>query len=142
MGAFVETYRVVLADDQPALRQIIRKILSGRRELEVVGEAGDGVTLLHQLRDSDSLPQMVILDISMPNMAGIETARQLRTLFPSIKVLILTVHAESEYVSQAFTAGAAGYLLKHEADTELFRAIRVIRRGGIYRSRNVQSSVA
>ncbi len=138
----METFRVVLADDQEVLRQMMRRILSSERELEVVGEAGDGMELLHLLKDSESLPDMVILDITMPEMSGIEATREIRSCYPQIKVLILTVHNESGYVSQAFTAGAAGYLLKDEADTELCEAIQVIRHGGMYRSPGIGSAVA
>ncbi len=141
-GILVETFKVILADDQKVLRQMIRRILSPEHELEVVGEAGDGVQLLHLLKDSESLPDMVILDITMPEMSGIEATREIRNCFPQIKVLILTVHNESGYVSQAFTAGAAGYLLKDEADTDLCEAIQVIRHGGTYRSPGISNAVA
>ncbi len=136
------TFKVVLADDQEVLRRMIRRILSSERELEVVGEAGDGVQLLHLLKESASLPDMVILDITMPEMSGIEATREIRDCFPQVKVLILTVHNESGYISQAFTAGAAGYLLKDEADTELCEAIRSVRRGETYRSPSIGTAVA
>ncbi len=110
--------------------------------MDVVGEAGDGEELLCLLRSLRKLPDMVILDISMPRMHGIEAAQKMRVLCPTVKILILTVHAETEYVSQAFSAGVAGYLIKEEADTELCRAIDKIRRGGTYRSPRIESAVA
>jgi DNA-binding NarL/FixJ family response regulator len=77
---------------------------------------------------------MVILDITMPNLGGIEATRKIKTTYPSVKVLVLTVHKDNEYLKQAISAGAEGYLLKEELGTELFSAIQTIQRGGVYMS--------
>jgi len=123
----MDTYRIVLADDHFLIRQGLRRILEGKGDLEVVGEAADGMELLFLL---DKLkPHMVILDISMPNLQGIETARQIKMNYPEMKILILTMHAEREYLYQAISAGVEGYLLKEDAQKELLLAIEKIRGG-------------
>jgi DNA-binding NarL/FixJ family response regulator len=125
-------YRILLADDHVILRQGLRRILMEKPGLEVIGEAGDGIELLDFLRLSKLQPHMVILDISMPNLSGIEATRQVKMGYPGIKILILAVHKEKEYLQEAISAGAEGYLLKEDADRELFPAINLIRQGGIY----------
>ena len=123
----MEAFRIVLADDHTLVRQGIRKILEGKDDLEVVGEAGDGIELLFLL--DKSRPQMVILDISMPNFQGIEAARQIKMKYPAMKILIMTMHKEREYLYKAISAGAEGYLLKEDAEKELFSAIESLRAG-------------
>ena len=123
-------YRIILADDHVILRQGLKKIIEGRPDMEVVGEAGDGLELLRLVKQLS--PQLVILDISMPNLRGIEAIREIKAVYPEAKTLILTMHKDSDYLYQGISAGADGYLLKEEADTELFSAIESIRRGGNY----------
>jgi len=125
-------YRILLADDHEVLRQSLKSILAGSGDLEVVGEAADGLQLLNLLKMSTLTPHMAIVDITMPNLGGIETTRRIKMTYPDVKVLILTIHKDQEYLDQAFSAGAEGYLLKDEANTELFSAIETIRHGGIY----------
>ncbi len=127
-------FKVALADDHPILREIVRKILSESDEIEIVGDVGDGVALLSLLEHLPILPDMVILDIAMPLLTGPEVARLIRRSFPGIKILMFTMHAEAEFVSQAFKAGVDGYLLKEESAGELFAAIDAIRSGQVYRS--------
>ena len=126
----MRSYRVVLADDHAMFRQGIKRILNDGESLEVVGEASDGLELLEVSRRTN--PDMVILDISMPNLRGLEATREIKTTFPNVKVLILTMHRDKEYVCGAISAGAEGYLLKEDADTELFAAVEKIRKGGCY----------
>jgi DNA-binding NarL/FixJ family response regulator len=125
-----DSYHIVLADDHTLVRQGVRKILQGRCDLEVVGEACDGLELLNFLKMCQLSPHMVILDISMPNLSGLEATRQIKEMYPGIKVLILTMHKNKEYVDYAITAGADGYVLKEDADRVLFSAIDSIRMGG------------
>lgn len=125
-------YHIILADDHVILRQGLRKILEEKPGVEVIGEADDGIQLLNLLRLSKLQPHLLILDISMPNLSGIEAARQIKMIYPAIKILILSMHKEKEYVQQAFSAGAEGYLLKEDAGAELFSAINMIRKGGLY----------
>jgi DNA-binding NarL/FixJ family response regulator len=126
----MEPIRVVLADDHILVRQGLKRILGELADLEVIGEAGDGLELLKLLEKIT--PQMILLDISMPNLRGIEAIRDIKALHPETKILILTMHKDKEYLYQAISAGANGYLLKEDADTELSTAIETIHRGKIY----------
>lgn len=121
-------YRIILADDHILLRQGLKKILEVRDDLRVIGEAGDGLELLELLKETAA--DMVILDITMPHLWGIETAREIRKKHSDLKILILTMH--KEYLFGAVSAKVDGYLLKENADTELFSAIDKIRQGGAY----------
>ncbi len=131
-------YRIVVADDHAPFRRILTGVLSRSSDLKVVGEASDGLELL-QFLDANRLdpPQMVLLDISMPNLNGIEALQKMKEQYPDIKVLILTIHTEIEYFYQAILAGAMGYLLKDEVDANLFSAIETIRQRRIYVSPNL-----
>ncbi len=133
-------YRIVLADDHAMFRQGIKNILESVDDLEVIGEAGNGFELLGLLRQVT--PDMVILDISMPKLRGIEATREIKMISSKIKVLILTMHNDKEYVYSAMSAGAEGYLLKEDADTELFAAIEKLRNKGHYLSPLLSSDVA
>ena len=123
-------YRVVLADEHILFRQGVKRILDDMPETQVVGEASDGQEAIGLVKKL--LPDLVILDISMPKMSGIEACREIRHLFPSVKSLILTMHKDREYLYHAISAGAQGYLLKEDSDEELFAAMGTIRRGAIY----------
>ncbi|UCF86473.1 MAG: response regulator transcription factor [Desulfobacteraceae bacterium] len=123
-------YSIVLADDHVMFRHGIKNILEGVEGLEVVGEVSDGLELLALLKQMT--PDMVILDISMPNLRGLEATKEIKIISSDVKVLILTMHRDKEYVYYAISAGAEGYLLKEDADTELFTAIEKIRQGGHY----------
>lgn len=125
-------YLIVLADDHTMFRRGVRRILEEMPDLHVIGEAGDGLELLALLKKVK--PHLVILDISMPRLRGLEATREIKALHPQVKVLILTMHKDREYLYHALSAGAAGYLLKEDADTELALAVRTIRRGKIYLS--------
>src|SRR5512143_2801921 len=114
-------YRIVLADDHALLRQGLKKIIGGKSDLTVVGDVGDGISLLSLLKKVRT--DMVILDISMPNLRGIEATCEIKKIHPRVKVLILTMHKDMEFLHQAIAAGADGYLLKEAMDTELFSAI-------------------
>jgi DNA-binding NarL/FixJ family response regulator len=116
-------YRIVLADDHVLVRQGLRRLVEDVGDLVVVGEAGDGIELLSLLHTL--IPDMVILDISMPNLRGIDVVSEIKKRCPETKVLILSMH--KEYLHQAVSAGVDGYLLKEEADRELFSAIDNIR---------------
>ncbi len=137
----METFKIVLADDHATMRRILKEILSEDKEFEVIGEAEDGQELLRFLNDCPVLPDMAIVDISMPGLHGIEAARLIKKLYPSVKVLMLTMHREREYVFQALHAGVEGYLLKEEANTNLFTAIHSIRVGKTFKSALVNNSV-
>ena len=116
--------RVFIADDHKIVRQGIRKLLEAESDLEVVGEALDGretVKKVIQLK-----PDVVLMDIAMSNLNGLEATRQIKKSLPKIKVLILTMHKSEEYVLQSLQAGASGYLLKEAAVEDLVSAIRSV----------------
>jgi len=123
-------YSIILADDHVLVRQGLRRILEGMPELEVVGEANDGLELLTLL--GHLVPDIVILDIFMPNLRGIEAIHEIKKIRPDVKILILTMHKDKEYLYLALSAGAKGYLLKEDADKELFSAIEKVRQGKTY----------
>ena len=125
-------YRVVLAEDHVLVRQGLKGIIEGAPNFEIVGEAGDGLELLNLLRLCKLVPDMIILDISMPNLGGVDVIPEIKMIYPTVKILIVTMHKDKEYVYQALAAGAEGYFLKKDADTELFVAIEKVRKGGIY----------
>ena len=123
-------YRVILADDHALVRQGLNKIISEAQDMEVVGEAGDGIELLRILAKSEA--DMVILDISMPRLRGLEAIHEIRSLYPDVAILILTMHKDMEYLYLALSSGAKGYVLKDDADKELFAAIARVRQGRTY----------
>ena len=123
-------YNIVVADDHAMIREEIKRILERCSEIKVVGEAADGVEALDLVEKLP--PDMVILDISMPNLGGLGATRQIKRLYPKVKVLILTMHNNWEYFHNAILAGADGYLLKEDAITELFPAIEKVKKGEVY----------
>jgi DNA-binding NarL/FixJ family response regulator len=123
-------YEIMLVDDHPLVRQEIKTIIAEEAGLVVVGEWQDGLELLECLNQRP--PQLVILDISMPRLGGIDATRIIKSSHPEIKVLILTLHSRREYVALARLAGAEGYLLKDEVDKGLLAAIEILRQGGTY----------
>jgi DNA-binding NarL/FixJ family response regulator len=135
----VKLSRVVVADDHVLFRQGMKKLLEEMPGVEVIGEAGDGLELLNLLKELD--PDIALVDISMPNIRGIEAAHEIRSLYPHTKVLILTMHRGKEYLYHAISAGAHGYLLKEDSDIELFSAIETIRDGGIYVSQSLSGEM-
>jgi len=127
---YVSDYRIVLAEDHLGFRRLVRRELENAEELKVVGEVNDGqelLTLLEQLS-----PDLIILDISMPNLGGIEAAKRIKLNHPQVKILILSMHKNPAYVEQAQKLGVAGYLLKEEMEQSLVPAITQIRSGQTY----------
>jgi DNA-binding NarL/FixJ family response regulator len=133
-------FRILLADDHVMFRRGVRSLIQGMQNVEVVGEASDGLELLGLLKDLN--PDLVIIDISMPNLRGLEATREIKILDPAIKVLILTMHKDREYLYHALTAGAEGYLLKEDADGELISAIETLRKGGTFISPLLSAKMA
>ena len=131
--------RVLLADDHTLVLAGIRGLLTRLADVEVVGEAADG---REALRLAEALrPDIVLLDIAMPGMNGLEVAQRLADADPAIRVVILSMHASEEYVLRTLRAGAAGYLLKDSAVAELELAIRAVARGETYLSPPVSKRV-
>ena len=125
-------YQIILADDHLMFRNGIKRIIEDSKNLAVVGEADDGLQLLELLKKTK--PDMIILDISMPKLRGLETTREIKARYPDIKVLILTMHRNKEYLLQAVSAKTDGYLLKEDTDRQLIVAIDSIRSGKIFLS--------
>ncbi|MEW6584074.1 MAG: response regulator transcription factor [Nitrospirota bacterium] len=136
--AMKRPYRIVIADDHAYFRQDLEKMLTEKREFSVIGQAYDGLDLLDFLKTE--VPDMVILDISMPRLNGLNTAGEIKIKYPGVAILMLTMHKDEEYITRALSAGADGYLLKEEVDRELFIALDCIRSGRIYLSPSCPSS--
>ncbi|MFP3889505.1 response regulator transcription factor [uncultured Ralstonia sp.] len=122
--------RVMIADDHAVMRDGVRHILERAGNFEVVCEASDGTQVIQLVREHS--PQVVVLDLSMPGRSGLDLVRQLHADHPSVRVLVLTMHAEEQYVARAFRAGAAAYLTKESAATELVAALTKVAQGGTY----------
>ncbi len=122
--------KVFLADDHLILREGIRSLLGKVSDIDVVGEAGEGgetVVKVEQL-----VPDVVLMDITMPGMSGLEATKQIKQKYPQVKVLILTIHETNQYLSQMLQAGASGYVVKTTAASELISAIRAVHQGDVY----------
>ena len=124
-------YRVVLADDYVEFRNCLKRLIR-QYDIQVVGEAGDGLQLIESLKVLPLAPHMAIIDISMPHLGGFEATSEIRKIYPGMKVLILSMHKEREYVSQSVSVGADGYIIKDDLHSELLHAIEEIRKGGVY----------
>lgn len=125
-------YRILLADDHALIRHGIRNLISNNPALEVIGEVGNGEELLEYLQTK--VPDLLILDISMPKLTGIEAVSKVKKLYPQIKILMLTMHKNKQYFYHAMSAGADGYLMKDDSDEELLLAIKRIQNGKSYLS--------
>jgi DNA-binding NarL/FixJ family response regulator len=122
--------RIVLADDHAVLRAGLRLLIDAQPDMSCVGEAGDGLETLARVEALQ--PDLVLLDLSMPHLGGLVALPEIRRRAPRARVLVLTMHADEEYLRQALQAGAAGYVPKQAADQELLSAIRAVLRGGVY----------
>jgi DNA-binding NarL/FixJ family response regulator len=131
--------RVLIADDHKIVRQGIRKLLEAESDLEVVGEALDGREAVKKA--SQLKPDLVLMDIAMSNLNGLEATRQIKKNLPKVKVLILTMHKNEEYVLQSLQAGASGYLLKEAAVEDLVSAIHSVYRLDSFLSPAVSKTV-
>lgn len=120
--------RILLADDHTMFVEALQKVLEP--EFDLVGSVGDGRALLAAAPRLK--PDVILLDLSMPLLNGIDAAQQLRQIIPSVKVVFLSMHGDPTYVTEAFRAGASGYVLKRASATELIQAIRIALRGHLY----------
>ena len=125
-----ESTRILIADDHAMFRAGIRALLESEPLLEVVGEVSTGDDAVDQARILK--PDMVLMDLSMPGASGLEATRRIVSLNLDTKILVLTAHAEEEYLVPIVDAGASGYLTKSSADTDLIEAVKVVARGQIY----------
>ncbi len=116
--------RVLLADDHVLVREGVRRSLLDAGDIEVVGEAGDGAEAVELAREL--LPDVVIMDVAMPRLNGIQATRQIKAMLPTVAVLVLTAYDEEEYITSLLDAGAAGYLMKTASSEELVHAVRSV----------------
>ncbi len=123
-------YTLCLADDHALLRNGLSRIIEDYPDYKIVGETGDGLQVTTLIRTL--VPDMILLDISMPNLRGIEAIRKIRKFNKKTKILILTMHKNDEYVYECLISGAQGYVLKEDADAELITAIKSIKNNKIY----------
>ena len=122
-----EKKRIVIAEDHRILREGLKSLLASKPELEVVGEAKDGLDAIRMVRDAN--PHLVLLDLSMPRLDGLSAMRDIKKICPEAKILALTVHTDEDYVLEAFNAGADGYCVKDAGRTELLMAIESVLAG-------------
>ena len=140
MRGEMSDYTIILADDHTLMREGIRGIIETVPGLKVVGEAGNGYQLLKTIKNS--IPDMVILDISMPGMRGIEAAREIKARYPEVSILMLSMHKSQEFLSMAIEAGAKGYLLKEDTGDELLHAIDQLRAGRTFLSTTLVNTLS
>jgi DNA-binding NarL/FixJ family response regulator len=132
--------KVLLADDHALVRDGLRHILEGTSGFEVVGEAADGPSTISLVRNTPA--DVLVLDLSMPGRNGVELVKQIKEELPTLRVLVLTMHAEQQYAVRAFKAGASGYLTKESASKELVSALTKISAGGVYVSLSMAERLA
>ena len=132
--------RVIIIDDHAFVRRGVQAILQSFPEWELCGEAGSGrdaIALVNQVN-----PEVILMDVTMPGMNGIDATRIIRQSHPRVKIVLLTLHESSEILRSGFQAGANGYLLKTDAEDELIKAMRVVVGGGSYISPKIDNRVA
>lgn len=133
------TITVVLADDHTIVRQGLAKLLEGESNLRVVGEAENGREAVEKVEELK--PDIVLMDIAMPMLNGIEATRQIRKVCPQTKVIILSMHSHDRYISELFGLGASGYLLKSSTGTDIIKAIHAALKGETYLSPSISHKV-
>jgi DNA-binding NarL/FixJ family response regulator len=131
--------RVLLAEDHTIVRKGLRSLLDKETGIKVVGEAEDGREAI--VKAEELHPDVVVIDIAMPGLNGLEATRQIKKRFPDMKILILTMHTNEEYVLQTLNAGASGYLVKKAALAELISAINAVHKGDSFLSPSISRTV-
>ncbi len=132
-------YRIVLAEDHTILREGIRALLSSSPNLEIVGEAGDGREAIQRVEEHK--PDLILMDLSMPRLNGMEAVREIKRRAYETKILVLTVHKTEEYILATLQAGADGYLLKDSTSEELMMAVKSVLNGKTYISPGISDKV-
>ncbi|MGH9908370.1 MAG: response regulator, partial [Pyrinomonadaceae bacterium] len=135
----VKKLRVFLADDHETLREGLKLIIGAQLDMEVVGEVGDGRSAIEQTQKL--LPDIVVMDVSMPRLNGLKATQKLKECCPDVRVLALTRHKDDGYLQQLLRAGASGYVLKQSPPAELLHAIRAVAAGGKYLDPSVAGRV-
>jgi two-component system response regulator NreC len=130
---------VLVADDHSVVREGVRRLIEGESDIQLCGEAADGREVLEQVETHR--PNVVILDITMPRLSGLETLERVRSKHPEVKTILLSVHADPPMIQNAISLGADGYLLKNARSDEILSAIRAVTRGGSYFSPTVAKEI-
>jgi len=125
----MDKIRVVVVDDHTVVREGIRFVLNSQQDMEVIGEAGDGQEAMARVRELK--PDVVLMDLAMPGIGGLEATRKIKALHPEVHILILTMQEGEEYFFKALDAGASGYLLKGASAADLVAGIRAVHTGGV-----------
>lgn len=126
----MQKLRIILAEDHIVVREGLKMLLNAQPDMEVVGEADDGKAAVQMALEHQ--PDVLVMDISMPELSGAQATRQLKRLLPKLKILVLSVHADKSYLRELLKAGASGYVLKRAAAEELINAIHTVAKEGIY----------
>lgn len=126
----MNSLRIFLADDHTVMREGLKSLVNAQADMDVIGEADNGRLTLQRVRELQ--PDVIILDISMPDLNGIQVTERLKRLGHKVTVLVLTAHDDNGYLRQLLEVGASGYVLKKAAAEELINAIRVVAAGGVY----------
>jgi two-component system, NarL family, response regulator NreC len=134
-----KSIRVLIADDHQLIRAALRQLLQGEVDIEVVGEAADGIEALEKVRALH--PDVLLLDIAMPRMGGLEVLPLMRELRPKTEVVILSMYAKEAYTHQALTEGARAYVLKGAPSADVLAAVRAVHGGGYFFSAQIHTSV-
>src|SRR5215470_14928415 len=121
---------ILLAEDHQMVREGLKALVNSQPDMKVIGEAGDGSAAVEQARELD--PDVVVMDVSMPRMSGLEATEKIKKATPAVKVLALTRHTDTGFLRQLFKAGVDGYVVKQSASSELIRAIRTVAGGESY----------
>jgi two-component system, NarL family, nitrate/nitrite response regulator NarL len=135
----METIKVIIADDHSMVREGLRSILAGKENIIVIGEASDGFEVINMAKELS--PDIILMDISMPVMNGIEATKILHKELSKVKVIILSMHNNKEYVLQSIKAGAKGYVLKNNSSSELVQSIEIVSNGEAFFSKEVSQMV-
>lgn len=135
----MKQYRIVLAEDHKMIRSAIRHLIHEMSDVSVIGEADNGLQLLHIIERQS--PDMAIVDISMPGLNGFQAAYEIASRYTATAVMILTMHKRVDFLKEAFAAGVRGYVLKEDSDQELITAIDTIRNGGTYITQKLSGHV-
>ena len=131
--------RILLADDHTVVREGLKALISSQQDMEVIAEADDGEEAWRKAKDCQ--PDIVVMDVSMPRLSGVQATERIRQECPEIKVLVLTAYEDKSYPRQLLKAGASGFLMKRAAADELINAIRLVATGGIYVAPNMADKV-
>jgi len=132
-------FSIVIAEDHTILREGVKALLSSHPDLKVVGEAADGLEAIRCVQNHS--PDMILLDLSMPRMTGLDAIKEIKRVTPKIKIVVLTVHNTEEYILSTLQAGADGYVLKDAHSTELLTAIRHVLEGHRYLSPGISGTI-